>query len=131
MQAPNAHFLPAASLSHGHSPFNAQYDSYATASSIDDYHQLWLAGRRASGCCRTVSSTTLSALLQSAADAHSGGSEQGWLIEEDTTCTATLPDTWKSLAGLCPPTRSGIAETSAEMAPFNNPAHQWTKFMLR
>lgn len=36
---------------------NIQHDNCATESSTEDYHQLWLAGRRASGCCRTVSST--------------------------------------------------------------------------
>jgi hypothetical protein len=34
MQTPSAQFLPAASLSHGHSPFNARHDSYATESSM-------------------------------------------------------------------------------------------------
>lgn len=54
----------------------------------------------------------------STADANPVEAKQGWLIEEDTTCTGNPADTWKSqLVDLRLATGSRITETFAEMAP--------------
>jgi hypothetical protein len=75
----------------------------------------WLAGRQASGLCRTVSLTKLGTLLQSAADVHSGGSETG--MTDHDLHQQPCPHVEVSAVDLRLPTGSRAAETPAEMAP--------------